>query len=103
MYKYITDGDFICKLDLRRGFNTVCARLLEIILPINFINKLVYAKLTNHNFRFTVADFLDFLIVSVVVLIWVIVTDFQTSDMKYPFFSPEEDQITSVKFMGNIS
>ena len=62
-----------------------------LLMPINFINKLVFAKLTNHNFKVTVSDYLDFLIVSVVIFIWVVVVQFETSDIKYNLFSPEED------------
>lgn len=74
-----------------------------LLMPINFINKLVFAKLTNHNFRATVSDILDFTIVGVVIFLWFIVLKYESDDIKYNLFSPEEDSTTSVKFMGNIS
>ena len=74
-----------------------------LLMPINFINKLVFAKLTNHNYKITVTDFLDFAIVGVVFFLWYIVLKYESDDIKYNLFSPEEDSTKSVKFMGNIS
>lgn len=72
-------------------------------MPINLINKAVFAKMTRINFRLTVSDFLDFTIVTIVTVIWVVVIDYETSDLSYPLFSPDEDQTLENKFMGNIS
>ena len=66
--------------------------LTTFLMPINLINKAVFAKLTRINFRLTVSDFLDFIIVTIVIIIWVVVIDYETSDLSYPLFSPEEDQ-----------
>ena len=74
-----------------------------LLMPINFINKLVFAKLTNHNYKITVTDILDFTIVGVVFFLWFIVLKYESDDIKYNLFSPEEDSTKSVKFMGNIS
>ena len=62
-----------------------------LLMPINFLNKVIFAKFTNHNFKITVSDYLDFLIVGVVALIWYIVLKYESDDISSPLFSPEED------------
>ena len=73
------------------------------LLPIGIFNKYVFSKITRSHFTFTLAEGLDFTIISIVTIIWVVVADFETSDLKYPLFNKEEDAQLEIKFIGNIA
>ena len=65
--------------------------LMTLLMPINYINKLIFSRMTRINFKTTVSDYLDFSIVFLAVFIYIAVFEFESEDLKYPLFSPEED------------
>ena len=72
------------------------------LLPVNIFCKYVFTNLTSRNFTWTITDSLDFIIFVLVTWFWVIVEGYETTDLKEPFFSPEEDKIQAIKFIGNV-
>ena len=65
--------------------------LVLYLLPIAIFNKYVFARITGTHFTFTSAQGLDFISVGIVTMIWVVSTDYNESDLKYPLFNDEED------------
>ena len=63
--------------------------LSTFLMPLNFFNKVVFSYLTRINFKLTLADYIDFIIVTIVTIIWIVVAEFETEDIKYPLFSRE--------------
>ena len=72
------------------------------LLPVNIFCKYVFTNLTSRNFTWTITDSLDFIIFVLVTWFWVIVEGYETTDLKEQFFSPEEDRIQAIKFIGNV-
>lgn len=77
--------------------------LMTYLMPISILNKWVFSKINNTHFMWTSAEGLDFTIVGIVTIIWVVVADFETIDLKYPLFNKEEDSQLEIKFIGNIA
>ena len=77
--------------------------LLTYLMPIGILNKWVFSRINHTYYKFTLAELLDFTIVGIVTMLWVVVVDFETSDLKYPLFNKEEDSQLEIKFIGNIA
>ena len=73
------------------------------LLPISIFNKYVFSRLNDTSFTFTSAQGLDLIVVGIVTVIWVVVADYETSDLKRPLFNEEEDSQLEIKFIGNIA
>ena len=72
------------------------------LFPVNMFCKFVFTKLTNRIFYLTLTDYLDFVVFVLVAWLWYIVESYETTDLKAPLFSPEEDKIQEIKFIGNV-
>ena len=77
--------------------------LITFLMPVGIFNKWVFSKINNTHFSFTSSEILDFTIVGIVTFIWIVVADYETSDLKYPLFNKEEDSQLEIKFIGNIA
>jgi len=72
------------------------------LFPVSLFCKFVFTKLTNRNFYLTLSDYLDFVIFALVVWFWYIVESYETTELKALLFSPEQDKIEAIKFIGNV-
>ena len=55
---------------------------MTFLMPLNLINKMVFSNLTNTKFKFTISEYLDFLIVTLVMATWIVVAKFKDWGVK---------------------
>ena len=46
------------------------------LMPVNFINKVIFSRLTRTKFKLTLSEFLDFVIVLLVIMVYTVVGQF---------------------------
>lgn len=73
-----------------------------LLLPVAIFNKWLFSRMTHIHFTHTSAQALDMVIVILVIATWVVVADYESSDLKYRLFNKEEDSQLEIKFIGNI-
>jgi hypothetical protein len=71
------------------------------LFPVSVFCKFVFTKLTNRNFYLTLTEFLDLSVFVLAAWFWYMVESYGTTDLKVNLFSPEQDKIKEIKFIGN--
>ena len=62
---------------------------LIFLLPVSIFGKVVFAGLTKRRFTLTLSDVIDLTLTVLVLSLWVVVEEYQSSDLNEPLFGPE--------------
>ena len=59
------------------------------LLPVCIFCKFVFTQLTKRKYHFTVTDYLDIVITTLVVWLWVVIERYESSDLIVPLFNSD--------------